>query len=92
MPQHSRPAMGAGPDSRRSAVDGRTSAGSGYAQSQRVRKQIEQSFAWTKTVGGLRKLKRRGLTWVSGFVAWNMAAYNLSRLGGIGGWWAPAPT
>lgn len=77
---------------RRSAVDGRTAAGSGYAQSQRIRKQIEQSFAWTKTVGGLRKLKRRGLAWVSGFVAWNMAAYNLIRLGGIGGWWEPAPT
>ena len=47
---------------RRSAIDRRTTRHAGYAQSQRVRKRIEEAFGWAKTVGGLRKLKHRGTT------------------------------
>jgi Transposase DDE domain len=64
---------------RRSAIDGRTHASSGYAASQRIRKRIEEAFGWMKTVGGLRKTKLRGLPkvdWAFSFVA---AAYNLVR-------------
>ena len=43
-------------------------------------------------VGDLRKLKMRGLATVSGWVAWNMATFNLVRLGGMAGWWNPSPT
>ena len=46
---------------RRSAIDRRTTRHPGYAHSQRVRKRIEEAFGWAKTVGGLRKLKHRGL-------------------------------
>jgi transposase len=77
---------------RRSAVDGRTARGKGYGMSQTIRKRIEQGFGWVKTIGGLRKLPLVGLAKVKGFVAWNFAAYNLIRLGGIGGWWEPSPT
>src|SRR3981189_1210562 len=46
---------------RRSAVDGRTTHGSGYDASQKVRRRIEEIFGWIKTVGGLRRTRYRGL-------------------------------
>lgn len=77
---------------RRSAIDGRTANGKGYKMSIQVRKRIEQGFGWAKTVGDLRKLPLVGLRRVSGWAAWNFAAYNLVRLGGLGEWWNPSPT
>ncbi|WP_412731039.1 IS5 family transposase [Dyella aluminiiresistens] len=77
---------------RRSAFDGRTARGKGYAISLQVRKRIEQGFGWVKTVGDLRKLPLVGLAKVSAWVHWNFAAYNLIWLGGIGEWWNPSPT
>ena len=77
---------------RRSAIDGRTARGKGYAISLQIRKRIEQGFGWVKTIGSLRKRLLVGLARVKGFVAWNFAAYNLVRLGGLGGWWNPSPT
>ncbi|HKT28280.1 IS5 family transposase [Dyella sp.] len=77
---------------RRSAIDGRTARSKGYAISQQIRKRIEQGFGWVKTIGSLRKLPLVGLARVKGYVAWNFAAYNLVRLGGLGGWWNPSPT
>ena len=77
---------------RRSAVDGRTANGNGYKMSIQVRKRIEQGFGWAKTIGDLRKLPLVGLARVRGWAAWNFAAYNLVRLGGLGGWWNPSPT
>jgi hypothetical protein len=49
---------------RRSAIDGRTTRHSGYAVSGRVRKRIEEAFGWTKTTGGFRKTRHRGLAGV----------------------------
>lgn len=77
---------------RRSAIDGRAARGNGYKMSIQVRKRIEQGFGWAKTVGDLRKLPLVGMARVKGWVAWNFAAYNLVRLGGIGEWWDPSPT
>lgn len=77
---------------RRSAIDARTASGKGYAVSLKVRKRIEQSFGWAKTVGDLRKLPLVGLAKVNAWVHWNFSAYNLIRLGGIGEWWCPSPT
>jgi transposase len=65
---------------RRSAIDQRTTRHPGYANSQRIRKRIEEAFGWIKGVGGLRQTKLRGLAkvdWAFTFVA---AAYNLVRL------------
>jgi transposase len=44
-----------------SAVDGRTTRHEGYRISQQKRKRVEEIFGWMKTVGGLRKLRHRGL-------------------------------
>jgi hypothetical protein len=44
---------------RASASDGRTTRHPGYAVSQIIRKRIEESFAWTKTIAGLHKTKHR---------------------------------
>ena len=44
-----------------SAIDGRTTRHVGYHVSQRKRKLVEQVFGWMKTVGGLRKLRHRGV-------------------------------
>jgi IS5 family transposase len=65
---------------RRSAVDGRTTHGPGYAASQKVRRRIEEIFGWMKTVGGFRKTRYRGLDRVdfAGYLV--AAAYNLVRL------------
>lgn len=65
---------------RRSAIDGRTTRHWGYAISQRRRKLIEESFGWAKTVGGLRKVRVRGLRLVADVVRWTAAAYNLIRI------------
>lgn len=66
--------------SRRSAIDGRTTRHPGYAVSQRCRKRIEEVFAWTKTVAGLRKTRHRGLDRVRWAFTFAVTAYNLIRL------------
>jgi len=65
---------------RSSAIDVRTTRHAGYALSQQKRKRVEQSFAWMKVIGMLRKVKLRGrekVGWLFTFVG---AAYNLMRL------------
>ena len=54
--------------------------GDGFAQSQRKRKLVEQSFAWIKHWAGLRQVKvrsRKRVEWVFQIAA---AAYNLVRM------------
>ena len=65
---------------RESAIDGRTTRHSGYAISQCVRKRIEEIFGWGKTVGGVRKVKVRGLEKVSAVFAFMVTACNLVRI------------
>jgi transposase len=65
---------------RRSAIDGRTTRHAGYAISQKKRKRIEEIFGWMKTVGGMRKLRHRGLRLVGWMFTFAAAAYNLVRI------------
>jgi transposase len=65
---------------RRSAIDKRTTHHPGYQISQRKRKRVEEIFGWLKTVGGLRKLRHRGLERVAWTFTFAVAAYNLVRL------------
>jgi hypothetical protein len=65
---------------RKSAIDGRTTRHSGYAVSQKKRKRVEEIFGWMKTVGGLRKLRHRGLELVGWMFTFGAAAYNLVRI------------
>ena len=65
---------------RKSAIDGRTTRHAGYAISQRKRKRVEEIFGWLKTVGGMRKLRHRGLELVGWMFTLSAAAYNLVRI------------
>lgn len=65
---------------RRSAIDGRTTRHTGYDTSQRKRKRVEEIFGWMKTVGGMRKLRHRGLELVSWMFTMTAAAFNLVRI------------
>lgn len=65
---------------RTSAIDGRTTRHPGYAVSLRVRKRIEESFAWIKTIGGLAQTRHRGVPRVRWMFTLAAAAYNLVRL------------
>ena len=66
--------------SRRSAIDERTTRHTGYAQSQRTRKRVEEIFGWVKTVGALRKTRHRGTARVHWTFVFTAAVYNLVRL------------
>ena len=65
---------------RRSAIDGRTTRHPGYAVSQRIRKRIEEAFAWIKAIAGQSRTKLRGLARVRWSFTLAAAAYNLVRL------------
>jgi transposase len=65
---------------RKSAIDGRTTRHAGYAISQQKRKRIEEIFGWMKTVGGMRKLRHRGLELVGWMFTLGAAAYNMVRI------------
>ena len=69
---------------RRSAIDQRTTHHPGYQISQRKRKRVEEIFGWLKTVGGLRKLRHRGLERVDWMFTFAVAAYNLVRIRNLG--------
>jgi transposase len=65
---------------RRSAVDERTIRHPGYHVSVRKRWLVEKPFAWMKQIGGLRKVKLRGLERVGWLFVFTCAAYNLLRI------------
>jgi transposase len=74
-----------------SAIDGRTTRHAGYRTSLKIRKRVEEIFGWSKTVGGLRQTRLRGLAKVTAQTVFTFAAYNLTRLGSLFGWrWATA--
>jgi transposase len=62
------------------AVDGRTTRHEGYRISQQKRKRVEEIFGWMKTIGGMRKLRHRGLELVGWMFTFTAAAYNLIRI------------
>ena len=63
-----------------SALDARTTRQPGYAVSQWIRKRIEETFGWMKTVGGLRKTRYRGRKREQIHAYLVGAAYNLLRI------------
>src|SRR5580704_532606 len=67
----------------RRSIDGRTTRHPGYAVSQRIRKRVEESFGWTKTVGGGRKLRFKGRERNRSWFLFTGAAYNLVRIGNL---------
>jgi transposase len=75
-----RPHVAQNTNGRRSAIDKRTTRHPGYGASQRIRKRIEETFGWTKTIAGMRKTKLRGVPKVDWAFTFAAAAYNLIRL------------
>jgi hypothetical protein len=69
---------------RASAIDGCTTRHPGYALSQKVRKRIEESFGWIKTIGTFRKTRYRGTAKVAWYFTLAAAAYNLVRMRNLG--------
>jgi IS5 family transposase len=65
---------------RRSAIDVRTTRHGGYEVSQRKRKRVEEIFGWQKVVGGIRKVKVRGIDHVGSVFTYALAAFNLVRM------------
>jgi len=63
-----------------SAIDGRTTRHAGYRISQKKRPLIERAFGWMKSIGGIRKVKLRGLLKVDWLFLMNAAAFNLWRI------------
>jgi transposase len=69
-----------------SAIDKRTTRHTGYTTSLKIRKRIEEIFGWSKTVGGLRQTRFRGLKKVAAQTVFTFAAYNLTRMMPLLGW------
>jgi transposase len=65
---------------RRSAIDKRTTRHPGYAISLSKRWLVEKPFGWMKQIGGLRKIKLRGLEKVEWLFLFTCAAFNLLRI------------
>jgi transposase len=63
-----------------SAVDGRTTRHPGYQVSHTIRKRVEEIFGWQKTVGGLRKLRFRGVKRAGLWVTLAATVFNLVRM------------
>jgi len=63
-----------------SALDRRTTRHASYDISQRKRPLIERAFGWMKSVGGIRKVKLRGLPNVDGLFLMSAAAFHLWRI------------
>ena len=65
---------------RKTSVPEHVAASEAYAISQKCRKKIEEIFGWGKPVGGLERIKLRGLAKVKAVFLFTLAAYNLVRL------------
>ena len=65
---------------RRSAMDERTTRHAGYRISPSQRWLVEKPCGWLKPIGGLRKVKLRGLAKVDWSFVFGCAAYNLLRI------------
>ena len=63
-----------------SAIDRRTTRHASYDASQRKRPVIERAFGWMKSIGGIGKVKLRGLQKVDWLFLMSAAAFNLWRI------------
>jgi IS5 family transposase len=65
---------------RRSAIDQRTTRHPGYRISLSKPWRVEKPFGWLKQIGGLNKVKLRGLAKVDWLFVFSCAAFNLLRI------------
>jgi transposase len=65
---------------RKSRIDGRTTRHKGYETSQRKRKLVEEIFGWAKEIGGIRRLRHKGLEMADWVFTFTIAGFNLIRM------------
>ena len=65
-------------------LDGRTTRQPGYQVSLKLRKRVEEIFAWIKTVGGFRRSRYRGLERTQAWGYFVAGTNNLLRLARLG--------
>ena len=65
---------------RKSSIDSRTTRHAGYETSLRKRKLVEEIFGWMKTIGGIKRLRHKGLQMADWTFTFTTAAYNLVRM------------
>lgn len=70
-------------DKKSNFLDGRTTRHGGYRVSQRIRKRVEETFGWMKTVGGFRKTRFKGLARTQLASRLVACAYNLLRIANL---------
>jgi transposase len=68
------------PNTRHSAIDGRTTRHPGHAVSMRIRKRVEEPFGWIKTIAGGRQLRYRGRARNRAWFKITTAVYNILRI------------
>jgi transposase len=66
-----------------SAIDARTTRHAGYRISMVIRKRIEEIFGWSKTIGGFRRTRFRGIARTQQAGYFVGAAYNLMRISNL---------
>jgi transposase len=70
-------------DKKSNFLDRRTTRHEGYRVSQRIRKRVEETFGWMKTVGGFRKTRFKGLARTQLASRLVACAYNLLRIANL---------
>jgi transposase len=68
------------PNTRYSAIDGRTTRHAGHVVSMRIRKRVEEPFGWIKTIAGGQQLRYRGRQRNRAWFKLTTAVYNLLRI------------
>ena len=67
----------------RAAIDGRTTRHAGHNLSLRIRARIEESFGWTKTIAGGRKLRDIGRDRNRAWFKMVTSTYNVIRIAAL---------
>ncbi len=83
IPMPNGPIRAAGPEAEARRRAKRRQNTKGYKISQRIRKRVEETFGWTKTIGGLERSRHVGRWKIYQQVLVVNAAYNLLRIAGL---------
>jgi transposase len=83
IPMPNGPIRAAGPQAEARRRAKRRQNTKGYKISQRIRKRVEETFGWTKTIGGLKRSRHVGRWKIYQQALVVNAAYNLLRMAGL---------
>jgi transposase len=86
IPMPRGPIRGVGPEAEARRRARRRQKTKGYKTSQRIRKRVEETFGWTKTIGGFRRSRHVGRWKIYQQALLVNAAYNLLRMARLEAW------